>query len=51
MVCETIMACDKLQYQKEDFWVECFQLIRRIIGGVDYKVGTFYTMFNFVRVN
>ncbi|KAF4521375.1 hypothetical protein B566_EDAN006964 [Ephemera danica] len=37
MVCETIMACDKLQYQREDFWVESFQLIRRIIGGVDYK--------------
>ncbi|KDR22950.1 mediator of RNA polymerase II transcription subunit 23 isoform X2 [Zootermopsis nevadensis] len=37
MVCECILSCEKLQYQQEDFWVECFRLIRRIIGGVDYK--------------
>ena len=31
------IICEKLQYQQEDFWVECFRLIRKIIGGVDYK--------------
>lgn len=24
-------------YENADYWVECFNLIRRIIGGVDYK--------------
>ncbi|XP_066992222.1 mediator of RNA polymerase II transcription subunit 23 isoform X2 [Anabrus simplex] len=37
MVCECILACEKMQYQQGDFWIECFRLIRRIIGGVDYK--------------
>jgi mediator of RNA polymerase II transcription subunit 23 len=37
MVCECILSCEKLQYQQEDFWVESFRLIRKIIGGVDYK--------------
>lgn len=37
LVCECILNCDKLQYQLEDFWVECFIVLRRIIGGVDYK--------------
>lgn len=37
MVCECILSCEKLQYQHEGFWVECFRLIRKIIGGVDYK--------------
>ncbi|KAH0954985.1 hypothetical protein HN011_002731 [Eciton burchellii] len=37
LVCECILSCDKLQYQLADFWVECFVLIRHIIGGVDYK--------------
>ncbi|XP_063241500.1 mediator of RNA polymerase II transcription subunit 23 [Bacillus rossius redtenbacheri] len=37
LVCECILSCEKLQYQLSGFWVECFNLIRRIIGGVDYK--------------
>lgn len=37
MVCEQIMLCDQLVYQNKNFWVECFQLIRKIICGVDYK--------------
>ncbi|KAJ9591915.1 hypothetical protein L9F63_001517, partial [Diploptera punctata] len=37
MVCECILSCEKLHYQQEGFWVECFRLIRKIIGGVDYK--------------
>uniref|UniRef100_A0A1B6D9V1 Mediator of RNA polymerase II transcription subunit 23 n=1 Tax=Clastoptera arizonana TaxID=38151 RepID=A0A1B6D9V1_9HEMI len=37
MVCECILSCEKLQYQEADFWIECFHLIRKVIGGVDYK--------------
>ncbi|XP_008216793.1 mediator of RNA polymerase II transcription subunit 23 isoform X2 [Nasonia vitripennis] len=37
LVCECIFGCEKLQYQNKEFWVECFTLIRHIIGGVDYK--------------
>ncbi|KAF7988683.1 hypothetical protein HCN44_001256 [Aphidius gifuensis] len=37
MICESIFACDKLTYDLPDFWIECFNLIRKIIGGVDYK--------------
>ncbi|KAH0534921.1 mediator of RNA polymerase II transcription subunit 23 [Cotesia glomerata] len=37
MVCESILCCDKLVYELQDFWVECFILIKKIIGGVDYK--------------
>ncbi|XP_063986050.1 mediator of RNA polymerase II transcription subunit 23 [Diachasmimorpha longicaudata] len=37
MICEAILSCDKLVYDLQDFWVECFGLIRRITGGVDYK--------------
>lgn len=36
-VCECILCHEKLQYQEADFWVESFHLIRKIIGGVDYK--------------
>ena len=37
LVCECILACEKLQLSQQDFWVQCFQLMKRIIGGVDYK--------------
>ncbi|XP_014671221.1 PREDICTED: mediator of RNA polymerase II transcription subunit 23-like [Priapulus caudatus] len=37
LVCETILMSDKLQYQSSALWCQCFQLVRRIIGGVDYK--------------
>ncbi|KAJ8687549.1 hypothetical protein QAD02_023343 [Eretmocerus hayati] len=37
LVCECILNCEKLQYQNEEFWVKCFNLVRHIIGGVDYK--------------
>lgn len=37
MVCEQILLCESLVYQNKNFWIECFQLIRKIIGGVDYK--------------
>ncbi|KAL1116974.1 hypothetical protein AAG570_004302 [Ranatra chinensis] len=37
MVCECILSFDKLVYQHENFWVECFTLINKIMKGVDYK--------------
>lgn len=36
-MCECILSSDKLQYKNEDFWIKSFQLVRKIIGGVDYK--------------
>lgn len=37
VVCEQILSCEKLDYKNELFFIECFKLIRRLIGGVDYK--------------
>lgn len=37
MVCEQILSCDRLIYQNKNFWIESFQLIRKIISLVDYK--------------
>ncbi|XP_014226928.1 mediator of RNA polymerase II transcription subunit 23-like [Trichogramma pretiosum] len=37
LVCECILSCDKLDYHNKEFWIVSFTLIRRIIGGVDYK--------------
>lgn len=37
MLCDCILTNEKLIYQNADFWIESFYLIRRIIGGVDYK--------------
>lgn len=37
MLCDCILTNEKLIYQNADFWIESFNLIRRIIGGVDYK--------------
>lgn len=37
MVCEQILLCEQLTFNNKSFWVECFQLIRKIIGGVNYK--------------
>lgn len=49
MLCDCILTSEKLVYENADHWIECFNLIRRIIGGVDYKgvreimkVGCFY---------
>lgn len=36
-VCEQILSSEKLDYKQELFFVECFKLIKRLIGGVDYK--------------
>ncbi|EAT33704.1 AAEL014021-PA [Aedes aegypti] len=37
LLCEQIMSSEKLVYQNQSFWIECFQVVRRVIGGVDYK--------------
>ncbi|XP_017776006.1 PREDICTED: mediator of RNA polymerase II transcription subunit 23 [Nicrophorus vespilloides] len=37
LACESIITYDKLQYQNQDFWVECFSLLRRTIDLVEYK--------------
>lgn len=37
MLCDCILTNEKLVYQNADFWIESFNLIKRIIGGVDYK--------------
>ena len=38
MICEILMNCDKLTHHNPEKWCQTFQLIRKIIGGVDYKV-------------
>lgn len=37
MVCEIILSCDKLTHENKEFWIHSFQLIRKILSGVDYK--------------
>lgn len=37
VVCEQILSCEKLDFKNELFFVEGFKLIKRLIGGVDYK--------------
>ncbi|XP_055535725.1 mediator of RNA polymerase II transcription subunit 23 [Wyeomyia smithii] len=37
LLCEQIMSSEKLVYQNQSFWIECFQVVRKTIGGVDYK--------------
>lgn len=36
-VCEQILSCEKLDFKNELFFVECFKMIKKLIGGVDYK--------------
>lgn len=37
VVCEQILCTEKLDFKHELFFVECFKLIKKLIGGVDYK--------------
>jgi hypothetical protein len=37
VVCEQILNCEKLEYKNVNFFIESFKLIRKLIGGVDYK--------------
>ncbi|XP_013404828.1 mediator of RNA polymerase II transcription subunit 23 [Lingula anatina] len=36
-VCEAVLHCDKLKHENEALWCQTFQLLRKIVGGVDYK--------------
>ena len=36
-VCDALLASEHLRPQKSDFWLATFRLVRKIIGGVDYK--------------
>ena len=38
LVCEALLVNEKLTPQNSDQWCQTLKLIRRIIGGVDYKV-------------
>lgn len=37
LVCEAIIANEKLSFEQQDFWLESFKLLRSIIDGVEYK--------------
>ena len=37
LVCESILNCDKLSYSNSTHWVKSFGLVRKVVGGVDYK--------------
>ncbi|XP_016100148.1 mediator of RNA polymerase II transcription subunit 23, partial [Sinocyclocheilus grahami] len=38
MVCQALMSSDSLEWERTQLWALTFKLIRKIIGGVDYKV-------------
>lgn len=38
MVCVALISSDSLEWEKTQLWALLFKLIRKIIGGVDYKV-------------
>lgn len=37
LICEQILNSEKLDFKNELFFCSCFKLIKRLIGGVDYK--------------
>lgn len=37
MVCESLINSDTLEWERTQLWALTFQLVRKIIGGVDYK--------------
>lgn len=37
VVCEQLLTNDKMDFKNELFFVESFKMIKRLIGGVDYK--------------
>lgn len=38
MVCVALIGSDSLEWERTQLWALTFKLIRKIIGGVDYKV-------------
>lgn len=37
LACETVISCDKLQYNNQHFWIESFKLVYKIVDMVEYK--------------
>ncbi|XP_070556294.1 mediator of RNA polymerase II transcription subunit 23-like isoform X2 [Ptychodera flava] len=37
LICDCLLKCDKLTYTNSDLWCQTFIVIRKVIGGVDYK--------------
>lgn len=40
MVCESLINSDTLEWERTQLWALTFKLVRKIIGGVDYKVSS-----------
>ena len=38
MICDAVLTSDSLSWKSGDLWCRSFKLIRKIVGGVDYKV-------------
>lgn len=38
MVCVALISSESLEWERTRLWALTFKLIRKIIGGVDYKV-------------
>lgn len=38
LICDAILKTPHLSFQRELMWCKTFQLLLKIIGGVDYKV-------------
>ena len=36
-MCESLLNCEKLSHRNLTHWVQTFRLVRRVVGGVDYK--------------
>jgi len=36
-VCDLLLSCDNLTPSNGPFWLASFALVRRVVGGVDYK--------------
>lgn len=45
MVCAALISSDNLEWERTQLWALTFGLIRKIIGGVDYKVSNVHVCF------
>ena len=48
-ICEVLLKQEKLTYKSPHIWNGTFKLIRRIVGGVDYKVFNIFYFFFFMQ--
>lgn len=37
MLCDKVLSCEKLDYERKTFWIQSFRLIKKVISHVDYK--------------